>query len=229
MTTQATTRTEATEAIEDHPPLRVLGIAGSLRGGSYNRALLRAAQVEAPPGMEIQLYDIAAIPFYNADVEAQGDPEPVAALKAAIRAADALLIATPEYNHGVPGVLKNALDWASRPHRTSVLACKPVAMLGATAGRGSTFQAQAQLREALVYTGSCALAQPELSLSRAGAAFDDAQQPAQLTDPDTRDALRELLEALAAWMLVIRTGEGDRFSAQHARLPSDDERILRAS
>jgi chromate reductase, NAD(P)H dehydrogenase (quinone) len=226
----ATTQTEARiEATGDHGPLRVLGIAGSLRAGSYNRALLRAAQVEAPPGTEIRLYDIAAIPFYNADVEAQGDPEPVAALKAAIRAADALLIATPEYNHGVPGVLKNALDWASRPHRTSVLACKPVAMLGATAGRGSTLQAQAQLREALVYTGSCTLAQPELSLSQAGAAFDDARQPTRLTDPDTRDALRELLEALAAWMLVIRTGEGERYAAQHARLSSDDERMLRAS
>jgi NAD(P)H-dependent FMN reductase len=110
-----------------------------------------------------------------------------------------------------------------------VLACKPVAMLGATAGRGSTFQAQAQLREALVYTGSCTLAQPELSLSRAGVAFDDARQPERLTDIDTRDALRELLAALAAWTRVIRTGEGDRFSAQHAHLPSDDERILRAS
>jgi chromate reductase, NAD(P)H dehydrogenase (quinone) len=226
MTTPATSRTEASG---EHATMRVLGIAGSLRAGSYNRALLRAAQEEAPPGMEIQLYDIALLPFYNADVEAQGDPEPVASLKGAIRAADALLIATPEYNHGVPGALKNAVDWASRPHRTSVLACKPVAILGATAGRGSTFQAQAQLREALVYTGSCTLAQPELSLSRAGAAFDDARQPARLTDADTRDALRELLEAFAAWMLVIRTGEGDRFSAQHARLTADDERILRAS
>jgi len=226
MTTPATTRPESTG---EHAPLRVLGIAGSLRSGSYNRALLRAAQEEAPPGMEIRLYGIAVIPFYNADVEAQGDPEPVVALKAAIHAADALLISTPEYNHGVPGVLKNALDWASRPHRTSVLACKPVAMLGATAGSGSTFQAQAQLREALVYTGSCTLAQPELSLSRAGAAFDDARQPARLTDADTRDALRELLEALAAWMLVIRTDEGDRYAAQHARLTADDERMPRAS
>lgn len=208
---------------------RVLGIAGSLRAGSYNRALLRAAQEEAPSGMEIQLYDIASIPFYNADVEARGDPEPVAAFKAAIRAADALLIATPEYNHGIPGVLKNAIDWASRPHRASPLDCKPVAIMGATAGRGSTFQAQAQLREALVYAGSCTLAQPELSLSRAGSAFDDALQPVRLTDSDTRSALHELLDAFVEWVHVIRTGEGDRYAALHAHLSSDEVRMPRAS
>jgi chromate reductase, NAD(P)H dehydrogenase (quinone) len=162
-------------------PVRILGIAGSLRVGSYNRALLRAAQEELPPGVEIQLYDIAPIPFYNADVEGLGDPEPVVAFKAAIRDADALLIATPEYNHGVPGVLKNAVDWASRPHRKSALDCKPVAVMGATAGRGSTLQAQAQLRSALVYAGSCTLAQPELSLSQARSALDGV---GQLTDAE---------------------------------------------
>src|SRR5262249_16201815 len=109
-------------------PLKVLGIAGSLRAGSYNRALLRAAQEEAPTGMVIQLYDITPIPFYNADVEAHGDPEAVVAFKTAIRAADALLFTTPEYNHGIPGVLKNAIDWASRPHRASALDCKPIAL-----------------------------------------------------------------------------------------------------
>lgn len=206
--------------------LRVLGIAGSLRAGSYNRALLRAAQEEAPQGMELEIYDIAPLPFYNADVEARGDPESVAEFKAAIRAADALLVATPEYNHGVPGVLKNALDWASRPHRTSPLDCKAVAIMGATAGNGSTILAQEQVREALVYTGSCTLAQPEFSLSRAGAAFDDA---GRLTDPDTRSALRELLAALAEWVSVIHTGEGARYQAHHARLASAEELIPRAS
>ena len=206
--------------------LRIVGIAGSLRVGSYNRALLHAAQEEAPPGVEIELYDVAPVPFFNADVEARGDPKPVAAFKTAIRTAGGLLIATPEYNHGVPGVLKNALDWASRPHRASPLDCKPVAIMGATAGRGSTFQAQAQVREALVYAGSCTLAQPELSLSRAGAAFDDA---GHLVDPDARLALRELLEAFAAWAQVIQTGEGDRYQAHHARLTTDLERMPRAS
>ena len=216
----------ATDGLDASPPLRLLGIAGSLRAGSYNRALLRAAQEEAPISMEITLYDIAPVPFYNADVEAMGDPEPVRALKEAIRNASGLLIATPEYNHGVPGVLKNALDWASRPHRASPLDCKPVAVMGATAGRGSTFQAQAQLREAFVYAGSCTLAQPELSLSRAGAAFDDT---GRLTDTDTRSALRELLEAFAEWQRVIRSGEGERYQARHALLTSDQEVLSRAS
>ena len=228
-TTSITPAAEVTSAPASATPVQVLGIAGSLRAGSYNRALLQAAQEDAPPGMRIELYDIAPIPFYNADVEAHGDPEPVAALKAAIRAADALLIATPEYNHGVPGVLKNAIDWASRPHRASPLDCKPVALLGATAGRGSTFQAQAQVREALVYAGSCTLAQPELSLSRADVAFDDALQPVRLTDPDTHSALHELLDALAQWVRVIRTGEGTRYAAAHARLSSGEERAQRAS
>jgi chromate reductase, NAD(P)H dehydrogenase (quinone) len=190
---------------------------------------LRVAQEEARLGMEIQLYELASIPLYNADVEARGDPEPVVAFKAAIRAAEALLVATPEYNHGVPGVLKNAVDWASRPHRASPRDCKPVAIMGATAGRGSTFQAQAQLREAFVYTGSCTLTQPELSLSRAGAAFDDAGDAGRLTDPDARVALRELLEACAQWVRVLQTSEGDRYRAQHGGLTSDQERLPRAS
>ena len=218
--------TTATDVTNVPTPLHVLGIAGSLRRGSYNRALLRVAQEEAPHGLEITLYDIGSVPFYNADVEAAGDPEPVRVFKEAIRSASALLIATPEYNHGVPGVLKNALDWASRPHRTSPLDCKPVAIMGATAGGGSTFQAQAQLREALVYTGSCTLSQPELSLSRASAAFDDA---GRLTDAETRAALRELLEAFAEWVRVIQTGEGERYQVRHARLTSDQERLPRAS
>src|SRR2546428_8011970 len=96
-------------------PIRVLGFAGSLRQGSYNRALLRAAQALAPEGMAIETFDLAAVPLYNGDVEARGDPDGVAAFKQAIRAADAVLMVTPEYNHGVPGVMKNAIDWASRP------------------------------------------------------------------------------------------------------------------
>ena len=116
---------------------RVLAIAGSLRAASYNRGLLRAAQEVAPEGMQVELWEhLAAIPPYNTDVEAQGDPEPVAAFKAAIRAADALLIATPEYNRGVPGVLKNALDWASRPALGSPLAGKLVGIVGASTGQG---------------------------------------------------------------------------------------------
>ncbi|MBU1878089.1 MAG: NAD(P)H-dependent oxidoreductase, partial [Chloroflexi bacterium] len=112
--------------------LQVLGIAGSLRQGSYNRALLRAAQELAPAGMTITVLDLAPIPLYNADVQALGDPAPVVALKTAIRLADALLIATPEYNYSIPGVLKNAIDWASRPPAESPLRGKPLGIMGAS-------------------------------------------------------------------------------------------------
>jgi len=100
--------------IETKRPVRILGFAGSLRQGSYNRALLRTASELAPEDMLIEIFDLLQIPLYNADVEARGDPEPVAAFKRAIRQADAVLMVTPEYNHGVPGVMKNAVDWASR-------------------------------------------------------------------------------------------------------------------
>lgn len=98
--------------------MNVLGFAGSLRAGSLNRALLNAAVEVAPDDMKIRMFDLTDVPLYNGDVEARGDPESVAAFKAAIRETDAMLIATPEYNHGVPGVLKNAIDWASRRRQT---------------------------------------------------------------------------------------------------------------
>lgn len=176
--------------------LKVLGIAGSLRAGSYNRALLRAAQELAPPAMEITTFDLAPIPLYNADVEAKGDPEPVTALKAAIRQADALLIVTPEYNFGVPGVLKNAIDWASRPPRDSVLRGKPAAIMGATPGMGGTGRAQMQLRQAFVFTQTYALLSPEVLVARAQDKFDAS---GRLTDEPTRKFVVQLLEALAQW------------------------------
>lgn len=127
---------------------RALGIPGSLRSGSYNRALLRAARELAPEGMGIDTFELHDVPPYNGDVEAEGDPRPVVALKQAIREADALLIATPEYNRGLPGVLKNAIDWASRPPLASPLARKPAAVMGASTGMGGTARAQEQLRRA---------------------------------------------------------------------------------
>ena len=138
------------------PPLSFLGIAGSLRRGSFNRGLIRAAAAVAPGGTTVVAYDLADVPMFNADVEVDGDPRAVAALKQAIADADALLIATPEYNHCVPGVLKNAIDWASRPPRQSVLTGKPVAIMGASTGRGATARAQAHLRDGLATrTASC--------------------------------------------------------------------------
>ena len=128
--------------------MKILGIAGSLRHGSYNRALLREAELLTPPGVELEQFDLRFLPLFDADVEAAGDPPEVRELKEAIRDADALLIATPEYNRGTSGVLKNAIDWASRPPFGSPLSGKPVAIMGA-GGRSGTASAQTQVRDAL--------------------------------------------------------------------------------
>lgn len=183
------------------PQLRVLGIAGSLRAGSYNRALLRAAQELAPEGMEIATFDLAPIPPYNADVERQGLPEPVAALKAAIRGADALLIATPEYNRSVSGVLKNALDWASRPPTDSPLNGKPVAIMGASTGSYGTVRAQEHLRLFCTATNMLPLNRPELYVARAEDKFD---AEGRLTDAKTRNRVGKLLQALVEWTLLLQ-------------------------
>jgi chromate reductase len=176
--------------------LSFLGVAGSLRRGSYNRGLIRAASEVAPPGLSVSAYDLTDIPLYNADVEAEGDPEPVAAFKRAIAAADALLIATPEYNHCIPGVLKNAIDWASRPPRQSALSGKPVAVMGATPAPSGTARAQAQLRDGLTYTNGLVLPLPEVLV---GLARDKFDEEGNLLDAETRGEVRELLVALAAW------------------------------
>ena len=184
-------------------PLVVCGIAGSLRRESYNRALLRAALELAPEGMEIRIFDrMGEIPLFNEDVEAQGDPEPVRALKSAIGEADALLIATPEYNHGVPGVLKNAIDWASRPARGSVLAGKPTARFGASPGVTGTARAQTQLRGSFVFTQTPALLQPEILVYRAHEKFD---AEGRLTDEKTREFVAKLLRELADWTRLLQS------------------------
>jgi chromate reductase len=183
-----------------------LGIAGSLRHGSYNRGLIRAAAEVAPAGITVVGFELKDIPLFNADVEADGEPESVTALKEAIAAADALVIATPEYNHCVSGVLKNAIDWASRPARDSVLSGKPVAVMGATPGRGGTARAQAQLRDGLTYTNGLVLPLPEVLVARAREKFDDN---GNLIDEETRQDVRELLVALAAWTRRLQQS-GDR-------------------
>lgn len=177
-------------------PLSILGIAGSLRRASYNRGLIRAAVDIAPDGTNVIPYDLANLPLYNADVEADGDPPAVASFKAAIAEADALLIASPEYNHCVPGVLKNAIDWASRPARQSVLTDKPVAIMGASTGRGATARAQAHLRDGLAYTNGLVLPLPEVLVDLAREKFDEE---GTLTDDETRQAVRDLVVALAGW------------------------------
>lgn len=182
-------------------PLRVLGFAGSLRKASFNRALLRAAVDLAPDGMQIETFDLTPIPVYNADVEAAGDPEPVAEFKRRIGEAGALLIVTPEYNYGLPGVLKNAIDWASRPPKDSVLAGKPAAIMGASPGRIGTARSQLQLRQAFVFTDTHALLKPEVLVAQANEKFD---ADGSLKDEKTREFVVRLLEALAEWTRQLR-------------------------
>jgi chromate reductase len=187
----------------DPTPVRVLGVAGSLRQGSYNRALLRAAVELAPPGMTLATFDLIDVPLYNGDVEAQGDPQGVAAFKQAIREADAVLFVTPEYNHGVPGVMKNAVDWASRPPRAAALDRKPVGIIGASPGMTGSARGQSQLRQAFEFTNSYCMPQPEILVFRAHEKFD---AEGRLTDEATAKYLRAYLEALAAWALRFRAG-----------------------
>jgi chromate reductase, NAD(P)H dehydrogenase (quinone) len=176
--------------------VRVLGIAGSLRKASFNRALLRAAEELKPKEMEITTFDLAPIPSYNEDVEKQGDPAPVAALKEAIRAADALLFVSPEYNYGIPGVLKNAIDWASRPPGKSPLNGKPAAILGASQGMGGTMRMQLALRQTFLFTKTHVMLEPEVYVARAQDKFD---AEGRLTDEKTREFVGKLLAALVPW------------------------------
>ena len=182
--------------------LSVLGFAGSLRQASYNRALLRAAQQMAPEGMILDVFDLDQVPLYNGDVEAAGDPPGVAAFKQAIRAADAVLMVTPEYNHGVPGVMKNAVDWASRPPREAVLNGKPVGIIGASPGMTGSARGQSQLRQAFEFTNSYCMPQPEILVFRAHEKFD---AEGRLTDGATAEHLVRYLEAFLAWGLRFRT------------------------
>lgn len=168
----------------------ILGIAGSLRSGSFNKLLLRAAMEEAPAGMRIESFDLERIPFYNADIEKQGDPEPVVDFKRAVAEADGLLIAAPEYQHGIPGVLKNALDWASRPPGDSPLNRKPVAAMGASPGISGTIRAQLQLRQTLFYNRCLIVGRPEVVVAKAREKFDDY---GRLTDDQARELIGELL------------------------------------
>jgi chromate reductase len=178
--------------------IHVAGICGSLREGSFNRGLLDVAVQLAPTGMELQIYTrLGDIPPYNDDVFQKGDPEPVADLKKFIGGADALLISTPEYNYGVPGVLKNAIDWASRPAGKSVLNRKPAALMGCSPGLGGTIRAQHALRQSFVFTDTHVMSQPEIKIPSAAPLFDGS---GKLTDENTRQHVKKFLEAFMVWI-----------------------------
>ena len=177
--------------------LEVLGIAGSLRDGSYNRALLRAAGEVAPAGMSIRAWDgLRDVPPYDGDVEARGLPAAVEAMHAALRGAGALLVVTPEYNHSLPGVLKNAIDWASRPAGKSSLGGKVAAIAGASPGPMGTVRAQMDLRRILATAGAFVVPAPEVLVANASQKFD---ADGRLVDEATRRYLGKLLAALASW------------------------------
>ena len=184
--------------------VKILGIAGSLRRGSYNRAALAEAQKMAPEGMRIEIFDdLGAIPLYNQDAE-KDTPRAVAALKEKVRASDGVLFVTPEYNYSVPGVLKNAIDWASRPYGDSAWEGKPVAVMGASVGMIGTARAQYHLRQMFVFLNMHALNRPEVMIANAAEKFD-AQ--GSLTDEKTRGKIRDLLAALAAWTVRMKESQ----------------------
>lgn len=182
---------------------KVLGIAGSLRKGSYNRAALRAAQQLAPDGVAIEIFELDGIPLFDQDEE-RNPPEKVVELKAKVRAADAILLVTPEYNYSVPGVLKNAIDWASRPYGDSAWYGKAVAIMGASAGIFGTARAQYHLRQMFVFLNMYAVNQPEVMIAQAHQRFD---QNGNLTDENSKNLIRQLLENLVAWTRQLQAGK----------------------
>jgi chromate reductase len=174
--------------------LKILAIAGSLRRGSYNRALVRAAAELAPAGATVEIAEIGGLPLYDEDVNAAGPPPAVAELKRRIAEADALFIATPEYNHGVPGALKNFIDWTSR-RPNQPWKGKPVAIAGASDGGFGTVRAQLALRPILAAVDARVVENPEVHVSRVQ---DKVDAEGRLTDEPTREKLRQLLEVLVS-------------------------------
>ena len=173
--------------------IHIVGFAGSLRKKSYNRSLLRGAQDLLPDGATLEIISIDEIPLFNQDVEDLGDPEPVKVFKEKIRQADALLIATPEYNYSVSGVLKNAFDWASRPPGQSVLTGKPTAIMGASPGQFGTVRAQLHLRQSLLDVNAQTVNKPEVLINHAAQKFD---ADGNLIDEKARQVIRAFLDAL---------------------------------
>jgi chromate reductase len=185
-------------------PLQLLGLAGSLRARSFNRALLEAARGElAPEGVDVEVFDLAPIPLYNADIDTDDQrPDSVTRLKGAIAAAHGVLLVSPEYNFGVSGVMKNALDWASRPAVRSPMAQKPTGIMGASRSSKGTARGQEQLKLVLLGMIAHVFPHPGVAVGRAGEKFD---HESRLTDEATRDLVRQYLAAFADWIRVVTT------------------------
>jgi chromate reductase len=175
--------------------VKILGFVGSLRKGSYNKALMRAAVELTPEDAEIEVFDLEGIPPFNQDRENQ-PPQIVKEFKAKIKAADALLIATPEYNYSIPSVLKNAIDCASRPYIDKVFDGKPVALMSASIGRLGGARAQYHLRQSFIFLNMHPINHPEVMLAQA---HQNVDENGKLTNEDTRKLIRQLLEELVRW------------------------------
>jgi chromate reductase len=181
-------------------PVKILGFVGSLRKGSYNKALMRAALELLPEDASLEVFDLDGIPPFNQDLENQ-PPQVVKEFKVKIRKADAILIASPEYNYSIPGVLKNAIDWASRPSGDNVFEGKPVAIMSASTGRLGGARAQYHLRQSFIFLNMHPLNRPEVMMSFAREHVD---ANGNLTDETTRQLIQQLLEALVQWARKLK-------------------------
>jgi chromate reductase len=175
--------------------VNILGFAGSLRQGSYNKALLRAATELVPQDANLEIFDLEGIPPFNQDLEKSMPPK-VKEFKAKIKSADAILMVTPEHNYSIPGVLKNAIDWASRPYGDNSFTGKPVAVMSASTGMLGGARAQYHLRQVLVFLDMYPINKPEVFLTFANQKFDDK---GRLTDEKAKELIKELLTALVTW------------------------------
>ncbi|HEU4441802.1 MAG TPA: NAD(P)H-dependent oxidoreductase [Burkholderiales bacterium] len=180
--------------------VKILGIAGSLRKASYNRGALRAAQQLCPQGATIEVFELDGIPGFSQDEERQPPPK-VVDFKNRIRAADAILFVTPEYNYGLPGVLKNAIDWASRPYGDSAWNGKPAAIISAALSMGGGVRAQYQLRQSFVFLNVEAVLQPEVAIGNASERFDEQ---GNLKDETSKKLIGQLLQALVAKVRLLK-------------------------
>ena len=180
--------------------LKFLGFVGSLRKESFNKALMRAAANLLPDKVALEVFDISTFPSFNQDLE-KNPPLVVAEFKAKIRDADAILIASPEYNYSIPGVLKNAIDWASRPYGDNAFKGKPVAIMSASIGALGGARAQYHLRQSFVFLEMHPINRPEVMLSFAQ---DNVDSDGNLTNEDTKNLIKKLLEELAKWTLQLR-------------------------